>query len=103
MTTVGQGGLQGRVQYHDLSNNNNNNNSAVERQDSYNNTQHQVSIGRLQETGYIMTVQVYSPPSAALVSTEHCLSVEPDTTMVTSGHTIQGEKQDLSEFAESVK
>ena len=46
-----------------------------------------------------MTVQVYSPPSAALVSTEHCLSVEPDTTMVTSGHTIQGE---TSEFASTV-
>ena len=65
--------FQDRVQYHDLSNNN----TAVvgvERQDSYNSSQH----------------QVYSPVAPGLVSSEQCIPVEPDTTMVTSGHALQG-------------
>ena len=44
VATVHQGGAQGRVQYHDLSNNNTGV-GGLERQDSYNTmTQHQVNI-----------------------------------------------------------
>ena len=43
VTSVHQAGVQGRVQYHDLSNNNTGV-VGVERQDSYTGTQHQVSV-----------------------------------------------------------